>query len=281
MSAITTAAIMELRARTNAGMMDCKRALAEAQGDMEEAVRLLRLRGLAIQVKRAGKEAKEGVVHAAGSADGSVWALVEVNCETDFVAKTDNFKAFAAAVAARVLAGDEQVAETMKDELAALVASTGENVRIRRVARLVREGHGLISSYIHMGGKVGVLVHLSCEKAATMSDPLFAALAHDIALHVAAAAPRWLDAAEVPAEVIAAEKDLYRQDPRLAGKPEKIVANAVAGKLAKFLADFCLLRQKFVKDDTRTVAQVIESAAAEIGDKPAVRRFARFQVGAA
>ena len=281
MAEITNAIIMDLRARTNAGMMDCKRALAETNGDMEAAIKILRLKGLAIQVKRADKEANQGIVQAAASADGSVKALVEVNSETDFVAKTDGFKAFVDAVAARVLAGDENVAGSLKDELVAIVSTTGENIRIRRTARFARTGNAVIESYIHMGGKVGVLVELACGKAASAADPAVAGLAHDIALQIAAAAPRWLDQTQVPSEIVESEKALYRQDPKLAGKPDKIVENALTGKLRKFYGDVCLVNQVFVKDDKLTVTQVVEATAKAVGDTVAICRFARFQLGAA
>ncbi len=281
MAEITTTVIMELRARTNAGMMDCKRALNETQGNIDEAIKLLRLKGLAIQVKRADKEANQGIVQAAARSDGSAMALVEVNCETDFVAKTEGFKQFVDAVAAKVLAGDEQVAESMKEQLVSIVAATGENVKIRRVARFERAGNGLVESYIHMGGKVGVLVEVSCGKSETMAHPAFAALAHDIALQCAAAAPRWLQADEVPEAILESEKSIYRQDPKLVGKPDKIVENALIGKVRKFYAESCLVNQVFVKDDKRNVTQVVEATAKEVGDELAIRRFARFQLGAA
>ena len=280
MAEITTAIIMDLRARTNAGMMDCKRALTETKGDIEEAIKILRLKGLAIQVKRADKEANQGIVQAAVSADGSAMALVEVNSETDFVAKTDGFKAFVNAVADKVLAGDENVAESMNDELVAIVSATGENVKIRRTARFARTENAVIESYIHMGGKVGVLVELACEKAATTTNPDVAALAHDLALQVAAAAPRWLDQTQVPSEILESEKGLYRQDPKLAGKPEKIVEGALIGKVKKFYSDVCLVNQVFVKDDKLTVTQLVESVSKAVGDTITIRRFARFQLGA-
>ena len=213
MAEITTATIMELRALTNAGMMDCKRALIEANGDMEEAIKQLRLKGQAIQVKRASKEANQGLVEAVSSEDGSVTALVEVNCETDFVAKTDKFKAFVKLVAERVLAGDdnEKVAESLKDELADLLATTGENVKIGRLARFAAEGTGKIGSYIHMGGKVGVVVEVGCGKAETLNCEAFTTLVHDLSLQIAAVSPRWLDDSQIPGDIITAERELYRQ----------------------------------------------------------------------
>jgi elongation factor Ts len=287
MAELTTAMITDLRARTNAGMMDCKKALQETQGDMDAAIKLLRERGQAIQVKRAAKEANQGIVCAATSTDGQTMALAEVNCETDFVAKTDNFKKFVVAVADKVLAGDENVAETMKDDLVGIVAATGENVKIRRVARYGITGAGRLESYIHMGGKVGVLVELSCGKTETVTNPAFAELIHDLALQVAAAAPRWLDGASVPADVITAEKDIYRtqvaEQNKEKPKPANIVEKILEGKIRKFLGEVCLVDQVFVKDETKklTITQLVNNTAKTLGDTIAIRRFVRYQLGAA
>jgi len=278
---ITTATIMELRARTNAGMMDCKRALQETAGNMDEAIKKLRLQGLAIQVKRADKEANQGIVQSASNADGTVQALVEVNSETDFVAKTDGFKAFVDSVAQHALADAEGVAEALHDEVVAIVSATGENVKVRRASRFALEGCGLIKSYIHMGGKVGVMVELGCGQAASAAQEAFAQLAHDLALQVAAANPRWLRAADIPAEVIEAEKSIYRQDPKLAGKPENIIENALQGKLRRFYSDNCLENQVFVKDDKVTIDKLLAKVGKEVGDEVVIRRYVRFQLGAA
>jgi elongation factor Ts len=279
MAELTTAMITDLRARTNAGMMDCKKALQETNGDMDAAIKLLRERGQAIQVKRAAKEANQGIISSAIAAE--VMSLAEVNCETDFVAKTDGFKKFVVAVADKVLAGDENVAETMKDDLVGIVAATGENVKIRRVARFALTGTGRLESYIHMGGKVGVLVELGCEKSTTVDQPAFVELIHDLALQVAAAAPRWLDGTAVPADVIAAEKDIYRT--QVEGKPANIIEKILEGKIKKFFGEVCLVDQVFVKDEakTQTITALVASVAKKLDDKLVVRRFVRYQLGAA
>ena len=286
MAEITTALITDLRNRTNAGMMDCKKALIETQGDMDAAIKVLRERGQAIQVKRASKEANQGVVSAAASADGKVLALVEVNCETDFVAKTDNFKKFVASVTAKVLAGGEHVVETMQDDLVGIVAATGENVKIRRVTRYALAGTGCIASYIHMGGKVGVLVEVACAKAETAANPVFADLAHDLSLQIAAAAPRWLKSAEVPADVIAGEKDIFRkqieEQNKEKPKPANILEKILDGKIKKFFGEVCLVDQIFVKDEAKklTIAQLVSATAKKLGDTVSIRRFVRYQLGA-
>ena len=278
MAEITVSMINDLRARTNAGMMDCKKALIENNGDMDAAIKQLREKGLAIQVKRAEKESKQGLVKAALSADGQTIALAEVNCETDFVAKTEKFIAFAGAVADRVLAGDLNVVETMKDNVVELVTATGENVKIRRVARFVASGKTAISSYIHMGGKVGVMVEVEVGDPAAAGKPELQALIHDLCLQAAAAAPRWLDRTEVPAEEIEAEKEIYRA--QIEGKPANIVENILKGKIEKFFADNCFVNQPFVKEPKMSITQLVDDTAKAIGTTIAVKRFVRFQLGA-
>jgi len=279
MAEITTALITDLRTRTNAGMMDCKKALQETKGDMDAAIKLLRERGQAIQVKRAAKEANQGIVCAAAADDGRTMALAEVNCETDFVAKTDNYRKFVAAVTAKVLAGDEAVQETMKDDLVGIVAATGENVKIRRVARYALSGTGRLETYIHMGGKVGVMIEAACGKPATVVHPAFIDLVHDLALQVAAASPRWLTSADVPADVIAGEKDIYRT--QVVGKPANIVEKILEGKIRKFFGEVCLIDQVFVKDTALTVSALVNATAKKVDDTISIRRFVRYQLGAA
>lgn len=279
MADITVAMINDLRTRTNAGMMDCKKALIDTQGDMDAAIKILRQKGLAIQVKRADKESKEGIITAAAAADGKTLAIAEVNCETDFVAKTDRFKAFVAEVAKHVLAGDEAVAETMKDELIALVAATGENLKIRRVARFAASANTRIESYIHMGGKVGVLVEIACGKPESTGHAAVAELIHDLALQVAAAIPRYVNSSEVPASIVEAEKDVYRK--QVEGKPANIVENILKGKIQKFYSEVCLIDQPFVKEPKQSITQVVTEAAKKAGDTITITRFVRFQLGAA
>ena len=279
MSEITTALINDLRTRTNAGMMDCKKALIETQGDMDNAIKLLRERGQAIQLKRASKEANQGIVTSAISADGRTMALVEVNCETDFVAKTDNFKKFVDAVAAKILAGDENVAVTMKDDHSAIVAATGENVKIRRTSRFVLTGTGRLESYIHMGGKVGVLIEVASGKADSVAQPAFVDVIHDLALQVAAASPRWLLSTEIPADIIETEKDIYRK--QVEGKPANVVEKILEGKLKKFYSETCLVDQPFVKEPKMSVTQLLNDAAKKVGDTLVIKRFVRYQLGAA
>ena len=281
MADISVAMINDLRQRTNAGMMDCKKALTDTNGDMDAAIKILREKGLAIQVKRADKESKEGIIKAISSDDGKTIGMAEVNTETDFVAKTDNFKNFAEAVARQVLAGSDNLADEMKDALMTIVSQTGENVKIRRTARYVLSGAGSVASYIHMGGKVGVLVEVGCGKAETAQSPAFTDFVHDLTLQIAAAAPRWLVPEEVPADVIEAEKDIYRNQLAEQKKPANIVENILKGKIQKFYSEVCLVHQPYVKEPKQTVTDVLKICEKATGDTVTIKRFVRFQLGAA
>lgn len=277
--AITAAQVNELRKSTGAGMLDCKKALEETDGDIEKAVDTLRKKGLAAAAKKAGRAATEGLVVAAISTDGKTGALVEVNSETDFVAKTDKFQAFVAAIANQVLVANpadtaallaqDSVKEPGKSVQTALneaIAVIGENLQIRRFARFTAEG--LTAAYIHAGGKIGVLVELS-------GSGDLAPIAKDIAMHVAAAAPQYVRREEVAADVLEREKDIYRDKARQSGKPENIVEKIIEGQVGKFYGEICLLEQSFVKDPDRIIQQILKSAGADV----TVNNFARFVLG--
>lgn len=280
MGEITVATINDLRQRTNAGMMDCKKALIETQGDMDAAIKILREKGLAIQVKRADKESKEGIIKAIVAADGKTIAMAEVNTETDFVAKTDNFKNFVAAVTQKVMDQGEELGDSMKDAHMTIVSQTGENVKIRRTARYVLSCTGKIESYIHMGGKVGVIVEVACGKPETVNNPVFVELVHDLALQIAAAAPRYLVPEEVPAEIIEAEKDIYRNQLAEQKKPANIMEGILKGKIQKFYGDVCLIHQPFVKEPKQTITDIVNACVKATGDTVTIKRFVRFQLGA-
>lgn len=281
--AITVAMINDLRQRTFAGMMDCKKALTETNGDMDAAVKILREKGLAIQVKRADKESKQGIIKALTSADGKTIAMAEVNTETDFVAATDNFKKFVTLVAEKALEGVEDMGTALKEELMTIISQTGENVKIRRSARYTLEGTGLLATYIHMGGKIGVLLEVGCTKPETSASPAFAELVHDLALQIAASAPRFITKKDVPADVIEAEKDVYRNSEELKTKPANIIEKILMGKIQKFYGEICLLDQAFFKNgpgEKTTITQFIDKGAKALGDTITVKRFLRYQLGA-
>jgi len=280
MGEITVATINDLRQRTNAGMMDCKKALIDTNGDMDAAIKILREKGLAIQVKRADKESKEGIIKAIVAADGKTIAMAEVNTETDFVAKTDNFKNFVTAVTQMVMDKGEDLGDSMKEAHMTIVSQTGENVKIRRTARYALSCTGKIESYIHMGGKVGVIVEVACGKPETVSNPSFVELVHDLALQIAAAAPRYLVPEEVPAEIIEAEKDIYRNQLAEQKKPANIMEGILKGKIQKFYGDVCLIHQAFVKEPKQTITDIVNACAKATGDTVTIKRFVRFQLGA-
>ena len=280
---ITIAMIKELREATAAGMGACKEALQASNGDMKEAVKYLREKGLAVAAKRVDKESKEGIIAAAASADGKVMALAEVNCETDFVAKTDAYKEFCAKAAQVALEGKD-VAETLKDDYQMLLTKTGENVKIRRTERYQLEGTGVLSSYIHMGGKIGVLVELAtpCEKCAASAE--LAEAAHMVCLQIAANAPKYVKPEDVPQAEIDAELEiklnaLKEQKGKL--PPEQALAGIKKGMAAKFCTQICLLKQEYVANGDLSVEKYLEGVSKACGGAPIeVKRFTRLQLGA-
>lgn len=285
MAQITASMVSELRAKTGAGMMDCKKALGETGGDMETAIDYLRKKGLSAAAKKAGRIAAEGMVVAAG--EGSVGTIVEVNAETDFVAKNAGFQAFSAGVAEAVVAARPQDLEalmaasfpgtgrTVAEEQTHQVATIGENINIRRFARF-ETGAGLVASYVHAGGKIGVLVELGTEKH---DDERVAVLARQLAMHVAAANPQYLDRQEVPAEVIDREKDIMRVKAKESGKPDNIIEKILDGQINKFFGEICLLEQAYVIDPDQKIVKVVDALGKEIGASVKLTRFARFQLG--
>ena len=280
--AITIAQIKELREATSAGMGACKEALNATNGDMQEAIKYLREKGLAVAAKRVDKESKEGIVALASAEDGKTLALAEVNCETDFVAKTEAFVKFVNDAAKVALEGKD-IAETLKDDYQMLLTKTGENVKIRRAERYALEGTGCVSGYIHMGGKIGVLVELGCGKAETADKPEFKELAHMICLQVAASAPKYVKAEDIPQAEIDAELEiklnaLKEQKGKL--PPEQALVGIKKGMAAKFATQIALLKQDYVVNPDVNVEKYIDSVAKELGDTVSVKRFARLQLGA-
>jgi elongation factor Ts len=259
-------------------MMDCKRALQDTDGNMEEAIKILREKGLALQVKRADRESKQGIIAAAAGENGA-YGIVELNCETDFVAKTDKFLDFAKELAAAAAAGDENLTETHATRLTEVVAATGENVKIRRSKYFALTGTGAVAAYIHMGGKIGVLVEVGCTKEETVKTDAFQQLIHDICLQAAAAGARYLDSSEVPEAEIESEKEVYRA--QVEGKPANIIEGILKGKLKKHFAEVCLIDQAFVKEPKMSVTDVIRDAEKATGDSITVKRFIRYQLGMA
>lgn len=279
MADITAAAVAKLREMTNAGMMDCKKALTEANGDMSVAVDILRKKGAATATTKGAREAREGVIAQYIAPGGRLGVLVEVNCQTDFVARNDMFRAFADDVAKRLAADPKTNFEADRVDM---VAKIRENIQIPRNARMEVSGNGLIAAYIHTGAKVGVLVEVGAGKESTVAQEDFKQLVKDITLQIAAGNPFAVSREEVPAEVIAKEREIAAQSDRLKGKPAQAIEKIVQGMLEKFYQTYCLVDQGFVKKNSEiSVKEHIASVAKQLGDEVTVRRFVRFQVGEA
>ena len=290
--AITAAMVKELRETTGVGMMDCKKALAETDGDMEKAVELLREKGLAASAKKAGRIASEGVVDIFLSDDNKIGTIIEVNSETDFVAKNQIFRDYVAVVAKQASKStavdmDAFLAEnwdldsqyTVKEALSQQVAVIGENLNIRRFEKFEKAQSGKLVSYIHGGGRIGVMIELACENE---SDELVE-LGKNIAMQIAALNPKFITEKDVPADFIEKETEILtlqaKNDPKNASKPDQIIAKMIEGRLKKELKEFCLVEQPYVKDGDLTVQKYIDSVAKTVGASIEITRFVRYETG--
>jgi len=289
--AITAAMIKELREATGAGILDSKKALEANDGNFDKAVEFLREKGLAKAAKKASREANEGLVIAL--VDGKNAALVAVNCETDFVARTDDFKAFAESLAQQVLADESLTSveavlaaksagnpeKTVADAIQEAISKLGENIVLRNVARYTQTGPGVIEGYVHLGGKIGVLVEIGVNDAAAEGDAL-RELAHDITLQIAAARPQYLSRDDVPAEIIDKERNILMAQLQDEKKPDNIKQKIVEGRMNKFYKEVCLLDQPFVKDDSLSISQILANLGKQLGTPVKINRFTRFELGA-
>jgi elongation factor Ts len=283
---ISAQAVKALREQTGAGMMDCKKVLADAAGDVKRAIELLRERGLAKAGKREGRATSEGVI--AIATEGARGGIVELGCETDFVARTDDFTRLAAELA-RTVARDPQASsaaaleqapidgEKVSDRITAAIAKLGENIVVKRAAQLTAPAGGLVGGYLHAGGKLGVLVALSTQA----KGPALQTLAKDLAMHVAAAdpSPVAVDRGGVSKDLLDSERSIYRKQAEQTGKPPAVIEKIVEGRVAKFLSEIVLVEQPFVKDPDRTVGDLLREAAGQLGGPVAVASFQRFKVG--
>ena len=285
--AISAAMVKELREKTGAGMMDCKKALVEVDGDLEKAVDWLRQKGMAKAAKKSGRATSEGLVMAAVSADGKTVAMSALLCEPDFVARGEQFEALAAKVAQSVLDSNPADAEALKglvgEDVTQLIASVGENMQLGNFTRHTREDNEVIGQYIHANRKIGVLVDLVCDSAATAAKPAVQELAKNVAMQIAALNPRFWDKSQVGQDVLDEEKKIMmvqmENDPKMASKPEAVREKIVMGKLNKFYSENCLLQQEFVKDNSMSVEQYIASAAKAAGGKVTFKDAIRFEKG--
>ncbi len=293
MAEVTASMVKELREMTSAGMMDCKKALSETNGDMDKAVEYLREKGLAKAAKKAGRIAAEGICDTLVSADGKTAAVVEVNSETDFVAKNEKFRGYVADVVAQALATSatdidaflaetwtKDTSKTVAEELAAQIAVIGENMKIRRFAKVVAE-NGFIESYIHAGGKIGVLIEMEASDANAAAKEC----ARNVAMQVAAMNPKYVSEAEVDADFLAHEKEIIKaqimNDPKESQKPEKVIEGMIQGRIKKELKEICLLDQVYVRaeDGKQSVAQYVEQVAKANGMTLKVKSVVRFETG--
>ncbi len=276
MAEITAAAVAKLREMTGAGLMDCKKALVESNGEIEGAVDILRKKGAASAAKKSSRDAKEGVIAQFIQPGAKAGILVEINCETDFVARNESFKAFCDDIAKKLLATPD-VASVEADRVAS-VAKIGENIKVARFCRYEVTGSGLVAAYIHTGAKVGVLVEVGAGKDATVAHEDFKQLVRDITLQIAAGNPTVVSRESVATDVLAKEKEIAAEQVK--GKPPQAIAKIVEGKLEKFFQTCCLVDQGFVKRNSEvSVKEHLGSVAKQLGDEIVIRRFVRFQVG--
>ncbi len=279
--------VKELREKTGAGMMDCKKALTETSGNIEEAVDFLRAKGLAAAAKKASRVAAEGAV--AAVVEGNTGVIVEINCETDFVAKNDDFKKFVGDMANFLITssaadveglktekmGDLTVAEVVQE----LTLKIGEKIDIRRFEKRSIATDGKVGSYVH-GGKIAVLVEIESDKAEATKTQEFTDLINDICLHTAAAAPKFMSASDIDEDFKKRESEVYEAQLKEQGKPENMIPNIIKGKLNKLASEVCLLEQKFVKDPDLSVGKLVQQVGEKIGAKLTVKGFNKLDLGA-
>jgi elongation factor Ts len=284
---ITAELVKQLRDKTNCGFMDCKKALQETQGDMEAAVTYLRQKGIAVATKRAERATSEGAVWSYIGPDAKTGVLLEVNCESDFVAKTESFLTFGESLAAQIAQTapadlealltqpwQSQNGVTVQEHLTEIIGQIGENIRVRRFNRFADGGP--VAAYIHFGAKIGVLLELQASSA----SPELQTLAKDLAMQVAATNPLAIAPDQLDPEAVAKEKAIYEAQARESGKPENIIERMVSGRLEKFFKEVCLMGQPFVKNPDITVAQLLKETGAASGGEVQVARFVRYQIGA-
>ena len=286
---ITAAIVKELRDKTSAPMMDCKKVLTETNGDLEASIKLLRERGIMKSSKMADRAANEGVITSRINADSTSGLLLELNCETDFVSKNDSFQAFVGTLADALVAStaadlDAALAlqiggQSLEDTVKAKVGEVGENLQFRKYVRYDAAAGGVVASYIHLGGKVGVLIEVGTTKPESKGTDSFKELIKDLTLHIAACAPKGLSREDIPQSVVDNELDIFRVRLEAEGKPANIIENILKGQIGKFFAESCFLEQGFVKDADVKISALLETKGKELGDTLTVTRFVRFGLG--
>ncbi len=286
--AISASAVSELRKQTSAGMMACKKALTETNGDLEAAAKLLREKGEAKRSDRADRETTEGIVATHVASCGQSGILAVVNCETDFVSKNDAFQAWVAEILEAIANSGAATTEealavsfgegTVENALGAKFSELGEVIKISRLARFDVADSGSVSSYIHMGGKVGVLLEVACENTSTTENDDFATLLRDITLHIAAASPAGLSRDDIDGSVVEEENEINRKQLIADGKPEAIIDKILIGKINKFYSEQVLTEQAFVKDPDLSIAKLLAAKGKDLGDTLTIKRYERFGI---
>ena len=308
MAEISAQLVKQLRDRTGAGMMECKKALQEANGDLEEAEVILRKRGIAAATKKETRSTKQGLIAAHLDGDGKLGVLVEVNCESDFVARTEDFQTLVADVAAHIAETKpkyvrvEEVTEaeranfkahealyeqkltrdqgtTVSELVKTKIAKLGENIAISRFVIYELSGSGAIANYIHTGGQIGVLLELNTGKSETVDTSEFKTLARDVAMQVAAIPSQYVSRDQVPPDVLQKERDIQRERAIAEGKPEKMAEKIAEGRMGKFYEEVCLVEQPFIRENTISVGELMRTVGSKVGDTVQVSRFVRFKVG--
>ncbi len=289
MAQITAALVKQLREMTDSPMMECKKALVEAEGDIDKAVDILRTMGVAKAIKRAGRDTNEGTIATYVSEDGKTGAILELTCETDFVGTNPKFTGFAAELAKVVAENDPADVEALKAcqmgestvdaELTEMIHVIGENMKVARFQRVVAE-QGALASYVHLGGKLADIVTFDFANAETASSEAFKSFAHDVAMQVAAAGPVAARREDVPAETVEHELSIYKAQAAESGKPESIQEKMAQGRLEKYFKEFVLTEQEFVKDSSMTISELAKKVSKELGDTVEVMSFVRYAFGA-
>lgn len=286
---ITASIVKELRDKTSAPMMDCKKVLTETNGDLEASIKLLRERGIMKSAKMSDRAANEGVITARVNADSNSGILLELNCETDFVSKNESFQSFVGSLADKLAESSAQDldaalavdfdGQSIDDTVKAKVGEVGENLQFRKYVRYDAAPGGVVASYIHLGGKVGVLIEVGTTKPESKGTDSFKELIKDLTLHIAACAPKGLSREDIPQSIVDNELDIFRTRLEAEGKPANIIENILKGQIGKFFAESCFLEQGFVKDSDIKVSALLEAKGKELGDTLTVTRFVRFGLG--
>ncbi|GMT49333.1 MAG: elongation factor Ts [bacterium] len=280
---ISAQAVKELREKTGAGLMECKNALKETSGDLDKAIKFLKEKGTIKAAGKSGRATKEGIICVAIAEDMSQGVLVEINSETDFVARTDDFISATQDITEHILKSDAKsssdLSQTIKDEVKALIARLGENMGIGQMARIKNTSNGYLRSYIHQGGKIAVLLLSESTKKEICSDPVFLNLTKDISMHIAAMNPSGLSKDDIDPKIIQEQKEIFMTQAKESGKPDNIIEKIVTGKLNQFLKEIVLLEQPFVKDPKQSIQKYVDAESKKLNDSIKIIQFIRFKVG--